>query len=86
MLQVDELPPLHRAAAKGDLAEIIALLETGEDINAPLSFERVLNWAGNRIWFWKEGSPLHLASWFANHKPLGSSLRTEPICFRAMQA
>lgn len=38
-LKVDELPALHKAAAKGSLAEINSLLDQGMDINAPLPFK-----------------------------------------------
>lgn len=65
MLQVDELPPLHKAAARGDLTGINALLDTGEDINTPLPFQRLWDSPGNRSWGFKGCSPLHLAAWFA---------------------
>jgi hypothetical protein len=40
-LEIDELPPLHRAAARGNLPEIKSLLDADEHINAPLPFQAV---------------------------------------------
>jgi len=42
-LKVEDLPPLHKAAANGSLAEISELLDNGGSIDAPLPFDVVLD-------------------------------------------
>ena len=47
-----------------------AILESGEDINSPLPFQRLWDSADNRSWYFKGCSPLHLASWFAKSRAI----------------
>jgi hypothetical protein len=69
-LDIRELPPLHRAAARGSLREISAHLDRGQNINERLLAE---SWLPNPIWgeFTFTGcSSLHLASWFGHIKAM----------------
>jgi len=42
-LKVEDLPPLHRAAANGSPAEIEVLLDSSEMVDSPLPFNAVLD-------------------------------------------
>jgi serine/threonine-protein phosphatase 6 regulatory ankyrin repeat subunit A len=63
---IEELPPLHRAAAKASLKEIADLLENGIDVNEKIPFsmrnEEDLEFHG--------ASPLHIAAWFGKTKSI----------------
>ena len=65
-LDIQELPPLHRAAARGSLGGIASLIHNGQDVDEPLVVDR---WLPNEHWgeFNFMGcSPLHLAAWFGH--------------------
>ena len=68
ILKVEDLPPLHKAAATGDLSQITALLDDGYNIDAPLPFRAILS-EDNSFQF--EGcSPLQIAAFFGKSKAL----------------
>lgn len=64
-LQIDELPTLYRAAARGILPEVIRLLDAGESVNATLLFQVRLD-----KFTFKGCTPLQLASWFGKAKAI----------------
>jgi ankyrin repeat protein len=68
-LDIRELPPLHRAAARGSLREISAHLDRGQNINERLLAEVWLNPIWGKFNF-TGCSPLHLASWFGHIKAM----------------
>jgi ankyrin repeat protein len=69
-LNVEELPPLHRAAANGALAEINELLDNSEMVDSPLLSNAVLDKpVGGRQEF-RGCSPLHLAAYFGRAKAI----------------
>ncbi|KAK0109431.1 hypothetical protein ONS95_002125 [Cadophora gregata] len=66
-LDVEELPPLHKAAAKGNLHEIDELLTGGANINDPLPFQAQEIGTGDWYfgpWKFKGCSPLLIACWY----------------------
>src|SRR4051794_33477058 len=66
-LVIDELPPLHKAAAIGNCPEILRLLDEGSEIDFPLPFNAILSSPTCLRWtlYNFEGcTPLHLACWF----------------------
>jgi hypothetical protein len=68
--EIDELPPLHRAGARGKLLDLIALLDEGEDINTALPFQAVRTNGVCVIFYFGGCTPLHLASWFGKGKAI----------------
>ncbi|KAK0105720.1 hypothetical protein ONS95_004242 [Cadophora gregata] len=66
-LAIDELPPLHKAAATGNCSEIKRLLDQGCEIDMPLPFNAVLNSPSCPKWLplhFEACTPLHIACWF----------------------
>ena len=57
--KIDMLPPLHKAAATGDLFELHRLVASGTDINDPLPYK-----ASHKSFQFKGCSPLLAACWF----------------------
>ena len=46
-LDINELPPLHRVAAKGSISDIEKLLDEGVGVNLPLPFHAKIPWKGD---------------------------------------
>ena len=68
-LVIEELPPLHKAAATGNVSEINGLLDEGTNVDFPLRFDAILSSPQLPEWTpMKFGgcTPLHLACWFGN--------------------
>jgi ankyrin repeat protein len=62
---INELPPLHQAAAKASLKVIAHLLENGMDVNEKIPFsmrDQDMEFHG--------ASPLHIAAWFGKTKAI----------------
>ncbi|KAG4422088.1 hypothetical protein IFR04_004829 [Cadophora malorum] len=76
-LVIEELPPLHKAAATGNVSEINGLLDEGGNVDFPLPFDAILS--SPRLPDWepmKFGgcTPLHLACWFGKLSTIESLL------------
>jgi len=63
---IDELPPLHRAAAKASLKVIADLLEEGTDVNEKIPFSM----QDEEHYEFHGASPLLIAAWFGKMKAI----------------
>lgn len=73
-LVIEELPPLHKAAAQGSVSDICKLVDQGLDIDIPLSYNAVLfSHSCDMLEEFGGCTPLHLACWFG-HLPAITAL------------
>jgi ankyrin repeat protein len=64
---IDELPPLHRAAAKASVEVIADLLGKGMDVNEKIPFSM---WDEDADFQFRGASPLFIAAWFGKTKSI----------------
>lgn len=63
LYNVDGLPPLHRAAAQGNISELDRLLNEGIDINSLLPGQLMFKYPDGPKFYFEGCTPLHIACW-----------------------
>ncbi len=68
-LEVDSLPPLHKAAAQGLSHTLAQLLDDGENVDQALPFGAHLD-TNDRTYEFEGCTPLHFTCWFGHLKSI----------------